>query len=205
MSSGSFRRLKLLATLLFIFVGLPGLVQLGLWLWHPMFYNQFVMHDGLPFLHWWPESPYSDSRGNLAKADFHRNLLVVFLTANSGVQCSQFSFPRSVQGGVAFPSQLQEADKAEFVVPKSTNRLFVFGADGTRSEFPLAAGEAKRIYKLMEPPQPPDLVPILERAYAEGHSPAASANLREAITTLFVKGSKASEAASAKKNGKQVP
>ncbi len=194
MKSGSCQRLKLWITLLFIFVGLPASVQLGLWLWHPMFYNQFVMHDGLPFLHWWPEEPYGDNRGNLAKADFHRNLLVVFLTANSGRQCSQFCFPRSIQGGVAFPSQLQEEDKTEFVVPKSTNRLFVFGADGTRSEFPLAAGEAERIFKVMEPPQPPDLIGLLERAYAEAHSPTSSARLREAITTLQAKGSKASEA-----------
>jgi hypothetical protein len=170
------------AAALFVLIALPPLlIQFALWLWHPMFYNQFVMHDGLPFLHWWPEAPYRDSRGNLAKADFHRNLLAVFLTANSKVEPSQFCFPRSVQGGVAFPSQLQEADEAEFVVPKSTNRLFVFRADGTRSGFTLAAGEAERIYKLMEPPQPPDLVELLERAYAEKQSAASSASLREAI------------------------
>lgn len=196
MKSGSLQRLKLWITLLLIFVGLPASVQLGLWLWHPMFYNQFVMHDGLPFLHWWPEEPYSDNRGNLAKADFHRNLLVVFLTANRGFQCSQFCFPRSIQGGVAFPSQLQEEDKTEFVVPKSTSKLFLFGADGTRSEFPLAAGEAERIFKLMGPRQPPDLIELLKRAYTESHSPTSSASLREAITTLQAKGSKASEAGS---------
>ncbi|MHB8956371.1 MAG: hypothetical protein ACYC4U_25590 [Pirellulaceae bacterium] len=182
------RSLRKCVAALFVLVALPALlIQLVLWLWHPMFYNQFLMHDGLPFLHWWPEVPYCDSRGNLAKADFHRNLLVVFLTANSKVESSQFCFPRSVQGGVAFPSQLQEADKTQFVVPKSTDRLFVFGADGTRREFPLASGEAERIFKLMGPTQPPDLTELLERAYAEGHSPASFGTLREAIVTLQAK------------------
>ena len=176
--------------LLFIIIGLPALVQLALWLWQPMFYNQLVMHDGLPFLHWWPESPYCDSRGNLAKADFHRNLLVVFLTANSRIDSSQFCFPRSVQGGAAFPSQLRNEDKIDFFVPKTRNRLLVFGADGTRRDFSMAAGEAERIGRLMATAPPsPDLVELLERAYAERHSADCSGNVREALAMLKTKGS----------------
>ncbi len=164
---------------------LVGMIQLGLWLRHPMFYNQFVMHDGLPFFHWHPELPYCDKRGNLSKADYHRNLLAVFLTTNSEVEPGQFCLPRHKQGGVAFPSQLPIGSKIEFVVPESTNTLFVFGEDGERREFPLATGETRRIFELMRShPGAPDLVQVLERRYAEKHSSDYATRLREAIATL---------------------
>jgi len=189
--SGSFQRLKLWTILLFILVGLPALVQLGLWLWHPMFYNQFVMHDGLPFFHWWPQGSCYDDRGNAAVADYHRNVLAVFLTANSNIRSSRFCIPYSRQGGAVFPAPAGE-DKIDFFVPKSTNTLFVFGADGTRSDFPLAAGEAERVHKLMKPwpDSQPDLVRLLQRVYPEKHPPDCSASLREAIAKLETKGSK---------------
>ena len=204
MSSGSFRRLKVWAILLFILVGLPALVQLGLWLWHPMFYNQFVMHDGLPFFHWWPQGSYYDDQGNTAVADYHRNVLALFLTANSNIRSSRFCIPDSRKDGAVFPALAGE-DKINFFVPKSTDRLFVFGVDGARKDFPLVAGEAERIHKLMGPGPPPDLLQLLEGAYAKGHAPASSASLREAIATLQAKGSKALGADSAEKNGKQPP
>jgi len=185
MKGGMSLRLSPSMIVLFIIIGAPALVQLALWLWQPMFYNELVMHDGLPFLHWWPESPYCDSQGNLAKADFHRNLLVVFLTANSEVDSSQFSFPRSVPDGAAFFSQWRKDDKIQFFVPKTKNRLFLFGADGTRRDFPLSSGEAKRIGALMATdPPPPDFVRLLERTYAEQHSPDCTGDVREALAAL---------------------
>ena len=87
------RRLRRLALALFILLGLPALlIQLALLAWRPMFYNELVMHDGLPFLHWWPQGPYCDDRGNAAVADYRRNLLVVFLTAKSEIATSRFYF-----------------------------------------------------------------------------------------------------------------
>lgn len=187
--NGSFRRFRPWIVFLSIFIGFSALFQLALWLWQPMFHNQLVMRDGLPFLHWWPEMAYHDERGNLAKADFRRNLLVVFLTANNRFHPSQFVFPRFVQDGVAFPSQLSEDDEIEFFVPNSTNKLLVFGADGRRRDLPLAPGEAERIGKLMAIyPPPQDLADLLKRAYEESHSAECSGNLRQALATLQMEG-----------------
>ena len=84
---------------------------------------------------------------------------------------------------------MRKEDKIEFFVPKTKNSLLVFAADGTRRDFPMAAGEAERIGRLMATdPPPPDLVELLERAYAEEHSPDCSGNLREAVAKLQTKG-----------------
>jgi hypothetical protein len=174
--------------MLHVIVGLAAVVQVALWLWQPMFHNQLVMRDGFPFMFWWPEAAYEDSRGNLAKADFPRNLLVVFLSANRRLDPAQFYLPRFVRGGVAFPSQLTEKDELEFVVPNTRHRLFVFGTDGTRSDFPLEFGEAERIGKLMRAyPRPLDLVELLDQAYAEKHSAKQSGNLRKVLGTFEMK------------------
>lgn len=177
------------AFVLLVVIGLPILlIQLAFWLWQPMFHNELVMGDPIPFLFWARQGPYCDDRENAATADYRHNLLVVFLTANSNVTFDRFWYPRSRDDGVVFPALHQE-DETDFLVPRSTDTLFVFGADGSRRDFPLATGEAERIFALMKPqPQPPDLVHVLLEAYAKRHSPDSSATLKEAIATLCRKG-----------------
>lgn len=169
--------------LLLVFIGLPVLFQTGFWFWRPMFYNQFVMHDGLPFYHWWPQGSYYDRRGNAAIADYERNLLVVFLTADSSIPPSRFAVPSSRRGGVAFPELVGE-DAIDFFVPNCTNTLFVFGADGVRERFPLLAAEAEHIHKQMGPGPVSDLVQTLVATYAKKHSPAATARLSATVNEL---------------------
>jgi hypothetical protein len=165
-----------------ILVSMLTLVQLAILCCRPMFSNQLVMHDGLPFFHWWPQGPYCDERGNAAVADYHRNLLAVFLTANGKLNTQRFWYPRSTQGGIAFPS-LDEVDGIDFFVPKSSNTLYVFAADGTRKNFPLAVGESARIHQAMRPwpDDQPDLVRLLQERYSEKHTSECSASLRATI------------------------
>jgi hypothetical protein len=176
--------LKPFLVLMFVVIGIPGLIQIGLWLWHPMFCNTFVMSDRVPFGFWSRQQPCEDGRGNAATADYRHNILSVFLIEGSNVTYYRFWYPRAKNGGAAF-SALHDEDKIDFSVPKCTNRLFVFGADGRRMDFPLASGEAERIFKLMRPyAETPDLVKLLEVNYAEKHSPEYSVKLREAIAKL---------------------
>ena len=63
----TFKRLTLVLTILVSFI---AVLQAGILSWRPMFYNQLVMHDGMPFLHWWPQGPYLDDSGNAAIADY---------------------------------------------------------------------------------------------------------------------------------------
>jgi hypothetical protein len=170
-------------------MGIPVLlIQLGLWLWQPMFHNSFTRNDLSPFAFWARESPCFDDRGNAATADYRRNVLVVFLTEGSKVSPQRFWYPRSRQGGAVFPS-VEDEDKIEFFVPGNFNTLSLFGADGTRRDLPLARGEAERIYRQMQPfPRPAALGPLLQRAYASEHAAASCSSLREAIAALRTEG-----------------
>jgi hypothetical protein len=148
-----------------------------------MFYNQFRRHDATPFYRWWPELPCEDAQRNAAIADYRLNQLVLFLTGTGHIDpYERFMYPRLAADGVTFPSQLGE-DGMDFFVRHTTNILTVFQADGSSQEFPLAAGEAKRIHKEMKhwPPNlPPDLADILATAYAQRHPPMWVSRLREA-------------------------
>lgn len=148
-----------------------------------MFHNHFIMSHRIPVGYWASQTPYYDERGNAATADYSRNILVIFLTANSEVPTAHVSYPFSREGGAVFPPV--GAEEPRFFVPERTSRLFIFGSDGSRKELPLAPGEAKRIHNLMElTPEPSDLVQVLKQAYSENHSSASSASLEYAITAL---------------------
>jgi hypothetical protein len=177
------RPLGCLAVALCILIVVLLLIQLGLWLWQPMFHNSFMPHTRAGFFVWAPPFVYFDDRGNAAVADYRRNLLVVFLTADSSVSTVRFRFPHSKDGGAAFPA-VEREDTIDFFVPDTTNTLFVFGADGRRKDFPLQPGEAERNLEWMQwQAQPPNLVPFVEQAYADNH-PDSVASLKETIAEL---------------------
>jgi hypothetical protein len=182
----TFKRLTLVLTILVSFI---AVLQAGILSWRPMFYNQLVMHDGMPFLHWWPQGPYLDDSGNAAIADYHRNLLVIFVVSGSKIDTQRFWYPRSGHGGAIFPT-LHTQDTIDFFVPETSNALYVFGEDGSRWGFPLAVGESERIHKLIRSRRdaPSDLASLLQEVYSEKHATDHSARLRATVDRLLRRG-----------------
>ncbi len=159
------------------------LIQFSLWCWRPLFYNEWVMHDGVPFFHWWPQAPRFDARGNVAVADYRRNVLCVFLTANSQIDRSRFSFPHREHGGMAFPDPT-DLSGCDFFVAECCDKLLVFDSTGKHAEFPLARGEAERIHEVMGMyPQPRNFIQLLEHMYTPSH-PKETERLQKALSQM---------------------
>ena len=112
-------------------------IQIGLWKWRPMFHNLYAQGDRLPFYRWIVKPPRTDQRGNAVIADYRLNLLVVFLTADAGIDPTRFWFPGTRKEGVVFPSKYGE-DDIDFFVPRASDKLMILQADGSREEIPLA-------------------------------------------------------------------
>jgi len=162
---------------------LPLIVQLALWCWQPLFYDEWRLSDRMPFFHWWPGTSYYDQCGNAAIADLCRNVTAVFLVADSDITLGRFVLPHPRSGGVAFPGMLE--DGSDFFAPRSRDMLYVFAKDGTCAEFPLSPGESRRYHDLMTPDRPvPNIISVLEGAYAEKHPPEQVAKLHEAVQML---------------------
>jgi hypothetical protein len=123
-----------------------------------------------------------DTQQNLAKVDIHRNVLVVIIHAVSIGEAGQFVFPRNKENAVAFPSQLFSDDQVEYIIPISTDTLYVFYADGTRHAFPLATGESERVYSKMYQVAPSDQLPVLLDCYGESHSKLDISRLQQVIS-----------------------
>lgn len=141
-----------------LLVGVYYLIQLALLTNRPMFCNEPVRSDHMLFAMWTPPPPRQDSSGNVIIADYELNLLVVFQVAGSELKPTRFWWPTVTSDGVTFPDTQSSGrdnsapDDLLFAVPKCSDRLFIFAADGSCKQFPLAAGGAEKIHTLLKEP-----------------------------------------------------
>ena len=116
----------------------------NLWRDRPMFHNSFGLHHRAPVFYWRPDMPYYDMKGNVARADYELNLLVLFLVGGADVHPARFLFAHEVDGGVQFPS-LTGADERLFFTPIRRDTAIIFTADEAHEALPLPEGEARRL------------------------------------------------------------
>jgi len=178
-----------LYTILVLLLAVYGIWWLVLVLNRPMFSNELTSRRRtLVVQRWLPTSLNADEYGNAAITDHRLNILAVFFVHyNSddpnGLDLARFVIPHRVADGVIFPDD-QGRDDIDFHVPKRENTLFVFEADGSRRDYPLAPGEAKRIHDLLVfPPGGSCYREMLRKAYAEKHSIELTYPDRQPLTT----------------------
>lgn len=178
------RRVKRAAVTIAILATLWGLLQLLFWILHPRFFNEYVVHDGLPFYHWWPSIVAVGAEGNAAVVDYQHNVLVVFLIAHRGIETGPLWLPHGQGQSVAFQSFCNR-QQVTFVVPNTSNTLFILGAHGTRLGFSITSEEARHIYRNLACSRgEKELVPILIREYSKRHSGTELMLLEETINRI---------------------
>lgn len=188
---GNRRRLSRCLVVLLVVVAVVAAVQVYLWRHRPMFHNSFCHDEKLLGLHRWVLEfpPICDRSECSLLADHDRNILAFFDVR--GTTLHAISFPRETTEGAVFHTDRWlhkdfEGEDLDFVVPCRANALFAFHANGSRDEFPLAPGEAKRIFRTLRKEQW-DLAGLLHRSlptalaelYARDHSPAELASLKK--------------------------
>ena len=142
--------------------------QIVMFLYRPMFHNVFGRNDRMLFSMWVEGPSFFDQSDNVAIADYRLNVLVVFLTGDSDIDFAGFINPCSVEDGVVFPDT-RYVDDLDVAVARQEDALIVFHSDGSRSDFPLAPGEAKSVHSALGS-DPEDFRPILSQLYARKHS-----------------------------------
>ena len=178
---------------LLIVLLIGGAIQVYLWTHRPMFHNDFLWDEKTWFFSRWvlDYPPVLDTSENSLLADYDLNLLVLFDIRGSTLN---FIFrPRDTENGAVFHTDRWShrdfvGKEVDFVVPHRENVLFVFHADGSREEFPLVAGEAKRIFTTLREEQKADLrylrkslLVALPQMYSSNHSQETVARLRAVL------------------------
>ena len=114
----------------------------------PLFANEYGYHpEGRPpWPRWWVSPPHAAESGWTSIADIRLNLLVVFM--NDDLEAA-LGMPIATDTGVVFTGS-RGGQLIEFHVPSAEDRLLLFRHDGTRAEYRLSEGEAKRLYTQLE-------------------------------------------------------
>jgi hypothetical protein len=189
-------RRKVVTCLVFLLAVLliGAAIQFHLWTHRPMFHNDFGRNETTIFYRWVLEyPPVYDTSENRLLADYQLNLLVLFDTEGSTFNSICESEPRETKDGAVFHTDRWShkdfvGKEVDFVVPRRENMLFVFRADGSREEFPLAVGEAKRIFTALREEQTANLrylhrslLVVLPQMYSINHSQEEVVRLRAVL------------------------